>query len=69
MPLASAPGAAASSPPTLRILLTDQGNNAAQPLADVVASAKAAGQALTKSGQPVEFDVCKPAGDAATRGS
>jgi ABC-type branched-subunit amino acid transport system substrate-binding protein len=59
--LATATGApAATKNAPLKILVIDQSNSATQPLPDVIASAKAAAQALTKSGQPVELDVCEP---------
>jgi branched-chain amino acid transport system substrate-binding protein len=44
----------------VKILVIDQGNFSAQPLTDVLSSAKAAAKALTKAGQPIELDVCTP---------
>jgi branched-chain amino acid transport system substrate-binding protein len=44
----------------VKILVIDQGNFSAQPLADVLASAKAAAKAVNKAGQPVELDICQP---------
>jgi ABC-type branched-subunit amino acid transport system substrate-binding protein len=54
---AAAPGSAG---PTVKILVVDQGKYAAQPLVDILASAKAAAEAITKTGQTIDLDVCQP---------